>query len=429
MPPNTMTLLKDIEQLIIRPSPQGGGVPTANYNGMTLRSSFQPILNLAHRTIPGHEALIRIHDSQGFPISPHELFKQATTIEQIVFLDRLCRALHAASYEQTQVRDKWLFFNLDPRAIHVGHHYGPFFKEMLNKYSIPVEQVVIEVLEHEVEDNDYLAESFEYYRDIGCLIALDDFGAGHSNFNRVWTIKPDVVKIDRSMLVAARNASHIRRSLPRLVDLLHESGALVLLEGVENESEAIIALDSGVDLVQGFYFYRPDPLPVLQSKSEHILSIYEKFNAYSIRQRLGQHGYMQPFILYFQSWIKKVKQSDHAAVMQCSVQLPGAELCFILDEKGFELDEKGFALAYRKNFQSMNLHPHWNPLNQPTNGACWSYRSYYRKAMENQGTIQVSTPYLSLRTTHFCQTLSCAIYTASNQLVILCLDVKFNGDY
>ena len=41
--------------------------------------------------------------------------------------------------------------------------------------------------------------AMEYYRELGCVIVLDDFGAGHSNFDRIWRLNPDIVKIDREM--------------------------------------------------------------------------------------------------------------------------------------------------------------------------------------------------------------------------------------
>ena len=46
---------------------------------------------------------------------------------------------------------------------------------------------------------------------MGCLIAIDDFGAGHSNFERIWDLEPDSVKLDRSLVSRAANSSKAKR--------------------------------------------------------------------------------------------------------------------------------------------------------------------------------------------------------------------------
>jgi EAL domain-containing protein (putative c-di-GMP-specific phosphodiesterase class I) len=92
---------------------------------------------------------------------------------------------------------------------------------------------VIEILEQSVKDALQLGEAVQFFRNQGYLIALDDFGAGHSNFDRVWNLQPDIVKLDRSMIMRAGHNMRIRRMMPVMVSLLHEVGSLVLMEGVE----------------------------------------------------------------------------------------------------------------------------------------------------------------------------------------------------
>ncbi len=47
---------------------------------------------------------------------------------------------------------------------------------------------------------------------MGCLLAIDDFGAGHSNFERVWNLKPDIVKLDRTLLVRALSSDKTQKT-------------------------------------------------------------------------------------------------------------------------------------------------------------------------------------------------------------------------
>lgn len=80
---------------------------------------------------------------------------------------------------------------------------------MLARYDLPPHRVVIELIENEI------AEAMRYYATLGCLLAIDDFGAGPSNFDRIWRIQPQIVKIARASLVQARNCKRIRRVLPQ----------------------------------------------------------------------------------------------------------------------------------------------------------------------------------------------------------------------
>ena len=95
------------------------------------------------------------------------------------------------------------------------------------------------------------------YRELGCAIAMDDFGLGRSNFERIVALRPDIVKIDRSIQTAAVGDAKSRRMLPSIIELLHESGAQVSVEGVESAREALVAMESGADQVQGHYFAAP----------------------------------------------------------------------------------------------------------------------------------------------------------------------------
>ena len=65
-------------------------------------------------------------------------------------------------------------------------------------------------METSAYDEENLARCVQYFRDLGCLVAIDDFGAGESNFERIWRLKPDIVKLDRSMVVEATRTPRVR---------------------------------------------------------------------------------------------------------------------------------------------------------------------------------------------------------------------------
>jgi len=95
------------------------------------------------------------------------------------------------------------------------------------------------------------------YRGLGAGIAMDDFGLGRSNFDRIVALRPDIVKVDRSILTRAVGETRSRRMLPSIVELLHDAGAQVAIEGIESAAEALVAIESGADHLQGFHLAAP----------------------------------------------------------------------------------------------------------------------------------------------------------------------------
>ncbi|WP_175764224.1 EAL domain-containing protein, partial [Burkholderia ambifaria] len=153
---------------------------------------------------------------------------------------------------------EWLFLNVHPGVLTDPFQAAALLAN-LKRLDISPRRVVLEVLEQRADDLDRLADAVHDFREHGFLIALDDFGAGHSNIERIWQLNPDIVKLDRIMLSHAQHRSGQLAILHGLVTLLHEAGKLVLIEGIETEHDAQVALACEADFVQGYFFGRPAP--------------------------------------------------------------------------------------------------------------------------------------------------------------------------
>ena len=95
----------------------------------------------------------------------------------------------------------------------------------------------------------------------GVRFAVDDTGAGFASFNHVLQLRPDIIKLDRS-LVADAPSDRARRTLIVAFTLLaNDIGALVTAEGVETSAELETVIDLGVDHVQGYFVGRPSAAP------------------------------------------------------------------------------------------------------------------------------------------------------------------------
>ncbi len=230
----------------------------ASYEGMRLHSAFQPIVSLPDRKRYGCEALLRPYGRNGEALSPEFAFKRVTGHDQVVCFDRLCRMLHATNYFAQGGGNGYLFLNVSGRhLINVGGGYGATFTRMLKFCGLDPRQIVLEILESHVDRLDLLQQAVEGYREHGFRVALDDFGCQHSNFDRLWLLSPDIVKLDRSLIVQAVGQAKVRRILPKIVEIIHDIGALAICEGIEDEEQHRIATESGTDLVQGYFYGRP----------------------------------------------------------------------------------------------------------------------------------------------------------------------------
>ena len=191
-----------------------------------LATHFQPIFSLAHRRPVGLEALIRGTDANGKMYLPAELLAQAPAGVARMQLDRQCRALHVRNFRRLRDDVSWLFLNVDPHIAVQGQRFGSF-AQMLAENSLSPHRVAVELIETPFDDQKRLITAVEHYHELGCLVVIDDFGAGYSNFDRIWQLKPDIVKIDREMTRRVTVEPLARRMFTGIISVLHEA-ALVM---------------------------------------------------------------------------------------------------------------------------------------------------------------------------------------------------------
>jgi EAL domain-containing protein (putative c-di-GMP-specific phosphodiesterase class I) len=393
---------------------------SASYAGARLRSAFQPIVSLAHHQTVGFEALIRGSLPSGQPLLPQELFSRARTEFDTVYLDRLCRALHISTFQRAQNNSDWLFLNVNPGVIVHGVKYGTFFRELLAKIRLSAEQVVVEILENTLLDESQLDNCVAFYRDLGCLIAIDDFGAGSSSFQRIWRLKPHIVKLDRSIIFNAASNATARRMLPSIVETLHEAGGLVLVEGVETECEAMIAMETSADLVQGYYFGRPAAeLAPANSVAPFVSDLFSQYRRV-LDDNLADIGFpVHAAALELAAGCLDGNlevRPDHLECLHQLLLLPGAECCYLLDQDGKQVGE-----THRNLRPAHHENRHFKPLRSGP-GTIWIRRPYWRRAMLKPNEVQCTRPYLSIVTSRLCITLSVA-YQSPAGLRVLCFDL------
>ena len=228
--------------------------------GLQLTSHYQPLLDRQLR-VQAYEALLRVQDPQGRHIAPDQFFAALDDSHNVVGVDRLCRVIHTVNFLTQQPQQQALYLNVNGRhllGIASGRH-GATFEALLAYCGLAPQQVVLEIIESSVDDLALLQQAILAYKSKGFRIAIDDFGARHSNFDRLWALEPDIVKLDRSLTAQAVHNPRAAKVLPVLVKLIQDLGAQVVCEGIETVAQQALALEAGADLLQGYLYGQPSP--------------------------------------------------------------------------------------------------------------------------------------------------------------------------
>jgi EAL domain-containing protein (putative c-di-GMP-specific phosphodiesterase class I) len=215
------------------------------------RSAFQPIVSLPLKRTVGCEGLLREITPNGTTRTPPE-FTGPLRADLIRHIDPESHRLHFASAARVLEGDQWLFVNITAVTIQ-RPEYARELAAIACDAGLPPHRVVLEIHESGGAE-ETLPASVDRFREEDFLIALDDFGVGHSNLTRLIHLRPDIVKLDRSLNEPASDNTLL---LAQLVKLLHDRGALVVAEGVETHTQLSAAIHANVDFAQGFLLGHP----------------------------------------------------------------------------------------------------------------------------------------------------------------------------
>lgn len=386
--------------------------------GLKLHTAFQPIISVVHSKIVGHEALLRGYNERGQSLSPAELFPQLVATLSARQVNETCSKLHLQSFSKSR-GDGWLFLNVSPDSMPDRAGVIEEFGEWIRQAGVRPHQVVVEIIETRSCGECRLAEAVSGFRHLGCLVAIDDFGAGESNFERIWRLRPDIVKLDRAMITEAAVNPLVQRILPGIVSLVHEAGCLVVMEGIETERQALIAVESDVDFVQGFYFSRPSsryhkPNDIRSQFDELAGRIRETHEEKSAIDR----GFFASFTGGLEACVSAREDGlgFHNAV-QMFLGVAGVQRVYELDAEGYQVGENV------ESVDSATPDPRFAPCAEG-HGANWFRRPYFQRAIAQPKTVQVSRPYLSIRDARSCVTMSIA-FEHDEGMRVLCADLDY----
>ncbi|MGZ4955252.1 MAG: EAL domain-containing protein [Methylobacter sp.] len=215
---------------------------------------FQPIVGAASGTIIGYEALARQHDANGRVISAGELFSSPDiAAEQLIAWDRMVRRQALEQFSQSNYKG-YLAINISAAWIdHLADFTSLPTLLMLKEFNVDRSRVIIEITESK-GDLDKLVEIASLYRQHGLKIAIDDFGAGFSQLERVMAIQPDIIKLDMQLFQNAAKGGIASDVVHLISRLAKRTGCRIVCEGVETVDDFHFGLSCGAQFMQGYLF-------------------------------------------------------------------------------------------------------------------------------------------------------------------------------
>lgn len=124
----------------------------------------------------------------------------------------------------------------------------------------PREKIIFEITEAAIQSEvEAVSEVLDNLRGSGIRIALDDFGVGASNLERLESMPVDMVKIDRRFVRSSSGSQKSRDLLSGMIDLAHKAGAAIVVEGIEEKENFELVRSLGAEYAQGFYLGKPLP--------------------------------------------------------------------------------------------------------------------------------------------------------------------------
>ena len=216
--------------------------------------AYQPIVDATSGKTIMHEALLRMADGQGNMIGAGHLIPIAEKLGLIRLIDRTVAQLTVATL--LTYPDARLSFNVsgttatDPRWFSQLTEILETHREVTPRLTIEITETVA------LSDLQETARFTKTLRDLGCAVAIDDFGAGYTSFRNLKALNVDILKLDGTFCQRLAQNNDNQYFVRSLIDLANKFDLTTIAEWVETQEDAQCLRDWGADLLQGHLFGR-----------------------------------------------------------------------------------------------------------------------------------------------------------------------------
>ncbi len=226
-------------------------------SGEGLELYYQPLYNIKGRNFSGVEALLRMRHPTLGVVSPGEFIPIAERSGLILRIDEfVIRQVGAFLHRVGSEVVPKVELNLSATEFSTGEYRRLY--SIISESCTQPSRVCFEVTETAATSHPAMLQ--EFMRSLiaaGFTFALDDFGTGFANISQVVSLPFSIVKLDRSMLIAAESTN--AALFEGLVEIFNKIGLEIIIEGVETASQVGRVERLGAHVIQGYFFAKPMP--------------------------------------------------------------------------------------------------------------------------------------------------------------------------
>lgn len=226
---------------------------------------YQPIINLETKEVKGFEALMRwIHPEKGF--MPPNLFIPIAEDSGLIVgasdwaIEEAANALRRMKDANPHI-DSNAFMSVNFTAIDMLH--PEFLTKLLGvceRTQVKPSEIKIEMTERLLMNNpEKVREMLQACKDAGFKIAIDDFGTGYSSLSYLHHYPIDTLKIDRSFVVQMTKDESALNLVKGIINLAKSLNMSLVAEGIEENREEELLLESNCEMAQGYKYSKPQP--------------------------------------------------------------------------------------------------------------------------------------------------------------------------
>ncbi len=221
--------------------------------------AYQPVVDAKSREIAYYETLIRMIDEEGKIVSAGQFIPIVEKLGMIRPLD--LRALELAVSDLRHHNQVRLAVNVSSLTVTDPAWLRTLVSLIKGRPDI-AKRLTIEITETAaLEDFDVTSRFVSSVRDLGCKVALDDFGSGYTSFRHMKSLTVDVVKIDGAFVTDVATNRENQMFIRTLLGLADGFGLQTVAECIETGEEADILTGEGADYLQGWFFGKPEVEP------------------------------------------------------------------------------------------------------------------------------------------------------------------------
>lgn len=228
---------------------------------------LQPILDIRHNHIVGHEALLRMIDETGILLPPADFLNFAERLGLIREIDHwvVCSAIQIIKKFHLTSKAQYLEINLSVKAIS-DKELLSLLKQELATSGINPASLILEISESAIVENIDESQHFiTTLKTMGCCFALDDFGIGFSSFNHLKRLFVDYLKIDGSLIRDILHSPEDQLLVKAMVGVARGLGKQTIAKFVNSNETIRLLQEYGVDYAQGYFIGKPSAMPAVSA--------------------------------------------------------------------------------------------------------------------------------------------------------------------